>query len=99
MTAVIQFFIKQENFTPMKISEYEYSLFNALAFQHKTKPIPVYEMFETAMKFYKYDDDEKISRMINHLIIGFYGVPLRSKVTGSKNLNDDYIEYVDILFS
>ena len=98
MMSIVQYVVKQEQFTPLNITDYEYYLYIEKVVDPEIKPKTLLEMFNEALNCYNLSNDDK-KRLIDLLVVGFYGVPIKSKLSGITTLSEDYREYVNSIFT
>lgn len=98
MMSIVQYVVKQEEFTPLTITDYEYFLYNEQMADPDIKPKTLLEMFYEALDCYNLSKDDK-NKLIDLLIVGFYGVPIKSKLSGIRTLSEDYREYINNIFT
>jgi len=98
MMAIVQYLVKNEQFNSLRISDYEYYLYNNKVADLKLKPMTLLEIFEKSLECYDFSP-EKQKKIINQLVVGFYGVPIKSKISDCTKLTEDYSEYIEAVFS
>lgn len=96
MNALVLFFLKQKVYRQMSITNYEYYLFNNEAFIKGVKGEGIQGLFAEALKAYKLSDSTG-QKLVNSLLAGFYGVPIRTKIVGEKDLKRAYRDFINNL--
>jgi len=96
MNAVMLFFLKQDRYVPMKISDFEYYLFDPEAYEKGVRASDLTLLFSQALESMGSPADARAA-LIPQLIAGFYGVALRAKIRGERNLAKAYAEFVSLL--
>jgi len=97
MMAIIQYLVKQDQLHPLSISNYEYYLYNDEPVDLDLRASTLLELFYSALECYNLNEEET-QKMIDLLVVGFYGVPIKSKLSDHSKLVDDYREFLDSIF-
>lgn len=101
MLALMKFYVNNQKFSPIKLSQYELYLFNNEAYKNSTPFLDLAALLTAVLKNSNISQDA-IPNIVFNLITGFYGVPMlinilekQSNNSNTQNIIDAYSNFID----
>lgn len=97
--ALIQYFLKSEKEPEMKLTPYEFSLFNKEASEALAVHMDLYSLLNRILNSYLEEESIR-NEVVSHLITGLYGIPVKMKRGKSDaGLKGEYRRFIGYIFS